>query len=152
LDEGNLVVSLSRTLLFLLPLLPVVGVAQIEPPGCSSYEPAVVALHGTLIRRTFAGPPNYTDIQKGDQPETYFLLNLDSPICVNEDKSSPELYPLQKDVHRVQLVLDEQAYERFKMLLGKRVVATGSLFGAHTGHHHTSILLTVTSLEKARWK
>ena len=57
-------------------ILPVVGVAQIEPAGCRSYEPAVVALHGTLVRKTFAGPPNYHDIRKGDEAETYWLLNL----------------------------------------------------------------------------
>src|SRR5216684_6464494 len=35
-----------------------------------------------LVRKTFAGPPNYHDIRKGDEAETYWLLNLDSPICM----------------------------------------------------------------------
>jgi len=113
-------------------ILPVVGVAQIEPAGCRSYKPAVVALHGTLVRKTFAGPPNYHDIRKGDEAETYWLLNLDSPICWNEDKAEPGLNQAQKNVRGVQLVLEQGAYEESKALLGSRVVATGSLFGAHT--------------------
>jgi len=102
--------------------------------------------------RPFGGPPNYHDIRKGDEAETYWLLNLDSPICVNEDKAEPDLNQAQKNVRRVQLVLDQGAYEEFKAQLGSRVVATGSLFGAHTGHHHTPVLLRVNSLEHPHWK
>jgi len=32
-----------------------------------------------------------------------------------------------------------------KALVGRKVVATGTLFRAHTGHHHTKVLLTVNS-------
>ena len=144
--------SFPRTAVLLLLFSSFGCLAQLEPSGCRSYEPAVVALHGTLVRKTFAGPPNYEDIRKGDAAETYWLLNLDSPICVDEDKTDPDLNPAQKNIRRVQLVLDPKAYEQFKALLGKRVVATGSLFGAHTGHHHTPVLLTVTSLEQPHWK
>jgi hypothetical protein len=144
--------QLTRIWTLLLLLLPTLCVAQAEPSGCRSYEPTVVTLHGTLIRKSVAGPSNYDDISKGVETETYWLLNLDSPICVNQDTSEPELNPGQKNVRRVQLVLDEGAYEQFKSLLGKRVVATGSMFGAHTGHHHTPVLLTVTHLERPHWK
>jgi hypothetical protein len=36
---------------------------------CLSYEPAVVTLSGTLVRKTFPGPPNYKSVKKGDKPE-----------------------------------------------------------------------------------
>jgi hypothetical protein len=78
--------SLVRTGAFWVVILPVLCVAQLEPAGCRSYEPALVALHGTLHRKTFAGPPNYRDIRKGDKAETY-SLHLDSPICVSQDKA-----------------------------------------------------------------
>ena len=136
----------------LLLLLPAVCFAQLEFSGCRSYEPASVVLSGKLVRKTFAGPPNYSDIRKGDQPETYWLLNLDSRICVNEDKAEPELNPAQRNVRSIELVLDGGAYDKFEVLLGKKVVATGSLFGAQTGHHHTPILLRVTHLEQPHWK
>ncbi|MGD0567804.1 MAG: DUF4431 domain-containing protein [Candidatus Sulfotelmatobacter sp.] len=144
--------SLALRWAVLLLLFPGVCVAQLELAGCRSYEPTIVDLHGTLIRETFAGPPNFTDIRKGDEAETYWLLKLDSPICVNQDQSNPDLNPGQKNVRRVQLVLDQTAYEQYKALLGKKVVATGSLFGASTGHHHTPVLLTVTHIDQPRWK
>jgi hypothetical protein len=71
---------------------------------------------------------------------------------VSQDQSNPDLNPGQKNVRRVQLVLDQTAYERYKALLGRKVVATGSLFGANTGHHHTPVLLTVTCIDQPRWK
>jgi hypothetical protein len=145
-------ISLAQIVMALLVSLSGSRISQLEPAGCRSYEPAVVTLHGSLIRKTFPGPPNYSDIHKGDRAETYFLLNLDSPICFDMDKSDPDLRPSQKNVRTVQLVLEEGMYERFKLLLGKEVVARGSLFAAHTGHHHTSVLLTVSNLEQAHWK
>jgi hypothetical protein len=122
---------------------------QVEPPGCLSYEPAVVYIHGTLVRKTFPGPPGYEDIRKGDRAETSWFLNLASPICVNQDKSEPDLNPENKNIRRVQLVLDAEAYDRYKPLLGQQVVAKGMLFGSRTGHHHTPVLLTVTHIERA---
>jgi hypothetical protein len=74
---------------------------------------------------------------------------LASPICVNQDKSEPDLNPENKNIRRVQLVLDAEAYDRYKPLLGQQVVAKGMLFGSRTGHHHTPVLLTVTHIERA---
>ncbi len=31
--------------------------------------------------------------------------------------------------------------------VGKKVLATGTLFGEHAGHHHTPVLLTVHTLD-----
>jgi len=50
------------------------------------------------------------------------------------------------------LVLNKEDGERVRDLLGKRVVATGTLFGAHTEHHHTPVLLTVTFIDRPHWK
>src|SRR5215469_11974993 len=91
---------------FLLILLAVPSVAQLEPVGCKSYEPASVSVHGILHRKTAAGPPNYEDIRKGDKAETFWIVNLDSPICVTQDKAEPDLNPSQKNVREVQLVLN----------------------------------------------
>jgi uncharacterized protein DUF4431 len=116
---------------------------------CLSYEPAVVRLNGTLVRKTFAGPPNYENIRRGDRPETYWLLSLSQPVCVNEDDSDRALSPAHEDIRTVQLVLTEVAYKKYKNLIGKQVVATGTLFGGITGHHHTDVLSKITSLATA---
>jgi hypothetical protein len=140
--------SLARFALCFVLLLPAALLAQGEAGGCKSYEPALLALKGKVIRKTFAGPPNYSNISKGDKAEVYWLLELDAAICVNEDKAQPDLNPPLKDVKTVQLVfLNGEAYKTYQPLVGRRVVATGSLFGAHTAHHHTDALLTVKKIE-----
>ena len=117
--------------------------------ACLSYGPAIVTLSGTLVRKTFPGPPNYESVSKGDKPETALLLDLSKSVCVNEDKAEPDLNPKQTGVGQVQLVLQVRQYAHHKLLIGRRVIATGTLFGEHTGHHHTPILLTVRTLEAA---
>jgi hypothetical protein len=116
---------------------------------CLSYEPNVVTLTGTLIRKTFPGPPNYASVSRGDKPETSWLLYLSHPVCVDQDKASPALNPAHKNVNAIQLVISAEFYEKYKNLLGKQVVATGTLFGEFTGHHHTPVLLTARDMSKS---
>jgi hypothetical protein len=118
-------------------------------PGCLSYEPAVVTISGTLTRRIFAGPPNYESVRKGDRAETSWLIELHSPVCVFEDKTDPDLNPPQDRVSEMQLVLTPEEYQSYKEMVGKEVIAKGTLFGAHTGHHHTPVLMTTKSIELA---
>jgi len=121
------------------------------PPSadCLKYEPEVVTLHGTVERRSFPGPPNYESVQQGDTEETYWFLGLDRPICMLAGTESEDV-PLPR-VTRVQLVLsDSDGYRRYRALLGQKVTASGTLFGAHTGHHHEPVLLTVTDLVPGR--
>lgn len=132
-----------------IPVLLWVTDVKAECREYLSYEPAVVKLTGVIISKTYPGPPNYESIRGGDEPETYWLLALSHPICVNEKPSA--FYEAAKNVRRVQLVFSsEKAYKTYRRLLGKRVTATGTLYGAHTGHHKTPVLLTVDSLTRAR--
>jgi hypothetical protein len=115
---------------------------------CLSYEPAVVTLSGTLVRKTFPGPPNYKSVKKGDKPETSWFLDLPESVCVNEDKTEPDLNPKQSGIHEIQLVLQPEQYQRHKGMVGRQVLATGTLFGEHTGHYHSPVLLTVRTLDE----
>jgi hypothetical protein len=117
---------------------------------CLSYEPSVVKVAGTLGRKTVPGPPNYESVSNGDRPETYWFVQLSRPVCVGEDEKEPDLNPAKKDVRSIQLVLTPDAYAACKELVGKRVVASGTLFGAITGHHHTPVLLTVRTLSAVK--
>ena len=120
-----------------------------NPAACLLYEPAVVQLNGTIIRETFPGPPNYKSVERGYKPEEAWLLALSQPICMEQDRKDPDQNPAQKDVQRIQLVFrDATPHEGQKGLVGKKVVARGMLFGAHAGHHHTPVLLTVIALTK----
>jgi hypothetical protein len=113
-----------------------------NPAGCISYEPSVVELTGTLVRKTFA------DAQ--GNPETYWLVDLSRPICVNKDSKKENLNDAQNDVRSLQLVFpDWKMYLRYKNLVGKKVTAKGTLFAGISAHHHTSVLLTTTTLRIA---
>lgn len=106
-----------------------------------------VRLTGLVISRTYPGPPEYESIRKGDEPETYWLLALSKPVCVNEDK--PNFNPAYANIHKIQLVFpDEKAYKKYRKLLGKRVVATGTLYAGFNVHHKTRVLLIVKTLER----
>jgi hypothetical protein len=104
---------------------------------CLSYEPNRVSIPGTLTRVVFPGPPNFEDVARGDKPETYFVLKLQQPACVNGNGQEPA----RQDILTIQLVLTAPQFSQFRPLLGKRVRLSGSLFGAETGHHHTPVLM-----------
>lgn len=143
---------MSRTtkLLFLLFAMMAACLGQSEiDKNCLSYEPSVVKLSGTLVRKTFPGPPEYKSIRDGDRPETSWFLNLKMPVCVDRDKAQPDLNPAQNDVRTVQLVVSAESYKKYESLVGQWIMVTGMLFGEHTGHHHAQVLLTIISLAKA---
>src|ERR1700691_5566127 len=79
--------------------------------GCLSYEPSVVEITGVVVRKITPDERN--------RPETYWLLNLSQPICVDKDPSGPDLNYAQTDIRTIQLVfLDQKMYATYKDLLG----------------------------------
>jgi|SRR5580658_620383 hypothetical protein len=136
---------ISGLVLLMIPCATSVGQTKADAT-CLSYEPSVVKLEGTLTKKTFPGPPNYESVSKGDRPETYWILNLERPVCVDQDPTDADVNGAQKNVSIVQLVVDPKVYQTRAGLVGTRVVVTGKLFGAITGHHHTPVLLTVATI------
>lgn len=126
----------------LLALLLVLSAAPCAA-RCLAYEPAVVSLVGELVSKTLPGPPNYANIARGDIPEVVLILHLEEPVCVSGDPTSRLNSTSRAGISEVQLfVLPGKA----RALVGRRVRATGSLFGAHTGHHRTPVVLRVSAL------
>lgn len=121
-----------------------------KPQGCLSYEPATVTLKGTISRKTFPGPPNYESVKEGDQPETYWVLHLTQPICVERGADLDDVP--EEDVSDLQLVWRGEQYARNLKLLNKRVVISGKLFHSITGHHHTTVLIDVTEIRGLKMK
>jgi hypothetical protein len=113
---------------------------------CLNYEPDTVTLSGAIKPRTFAGPPNYQSVAKGDAREDVWLLELRKPICVSEKTDAEG----EKNVTEVQLVFLEgqKQYDRYRSFRGRRATVTGTLFHAETGHHHTKVLLKVTDISR----
>jgi hypothetical protein len=85
---------------------------------CVNYEPDLVSLTGKIIRKTFPGPPNYENIKTGDQPETYWILILTKPFCVNAD-TNDSLYSSESGIKQVQLVFMGNEYQKYKTFIGK---------------------------------
>ena len=57
----------------------------------SKGQPA--SLSGVVRYVVFPGPPNFEDVQKGDEPEATYLLVLDHPICTRGDEFSDPTRP-----------------------------------------------------------
>ena len=140
--------SKTRAQLFALLFFFLCVSARASAQDCLSYEPRVERVTGTILKKTFPGPPNYESIRGGDRPETFWILHLDRPVCVTgntDDVNEPE-----QSVTDLQLVLDEKQYAQLRRMPGKKihVVMSGKLFHAHTAHHRTSVLLSVSSIKR----
>ncbi|MDK2125417.1 DUF4431 domain-containing protein [Parachitinimonas caeni] len=136
--------SISRASYLLFYALVLTSCANAE---CLKYEPEVVTLSGKLVRKTFPGLPNFESIRNGDDPETGFYLVVRNPICTVGDQSEPGSTPMT-GVSLVQLLLRQKEYQELRPLLGKSVKIKGTLFSAHTAHHHAPILLKFLTVEK----
>jgi len=110
------------------------------------YWPAVVELEGKLSIETFFGPPNFGENPKTDSKERSWILSLNKPINVRgKTDPDPGLSTPAENVRNLQLVLSVPRKE----LIGKKVIVKGTLFHAHTGHHHTDALMNVQSISLA---
>ena len=107
-----------------------------------------LAFQGTLSHQIFPGPPNFEDVRKGDAREPAYILTLDAPICAVGDDS----LDAGESFDRIQLLADDARPDpalsgRLRRLVGKRVSVQGaSAFGAHTGHHHAPLLISVKNI------
>lgn len=111
---------------------------------CLSGESADATVTGVLKRMTFAGPPNYDSLAAGDRPETYFVLRLATPACLE----TPEDGAVSAET--LQLLLDTTQFQRYRPYLGHTVKIVGRLWPAQSGHHHTPLMLTPRSIVDAR--
>lgn len=110
------------------------------------YWPAVVELEGKLSIKTFFGPPNFGENPETDSKEMTRILSLDKPINVrSKDETDSVLGPSVENVRELQLIFDGP----LKKLVGKKLIVKGTLLHAHTGHHHTDVLLDVESISLA---
>ena len=108
------------------------------------YGPAVVELTGTLVLEEYFGPPGFGEDPKTDSRELYAILVLDAPVSVEGVPADliDKTYP---DVRWVQLVRGI-ADPPFSPYQSMHVIVSGTLYGRHTGHHHTDVLLIVQSI------
>jgi hypothetical protein len=110
-----------------------------------------LSFQGTLSHQIFRGPPNFEDVRKGDAREAAYILALDAPACAVGD----DFLNASESFDRIQLLPndarpDPALSRTLRRLVGKRVSVQGaSAFGAHTGHHHAPLLVSVKNITAA---
>lgn len=117
-----------------------VAPAMCKAEGIQYNQP--IMLEGTLI--TSEADPAITFDEK---PHKFPAISLSKPISVTcspgDEECSSEL-----GVTLLHLVLGDAEMTKFKKLKGNSVKVKGTLFHADNGHHFTSVLLDVESIEK----
>ncbi|XHS77797.1 DUF4431 domain-containing protein [Burkholderiaceae bacterium UC74_6] len=121
----------------------------IDPPrACLQYDSEATQLSGTLFARVYYGPPGYGERPAEDSREGAWLLLLDAPICVT---ASPHPESDNNSFERDQIVVQLAAVHvspgAIEGLVEKRVVVSGQLYHALTGHHRTPVLLDVHGIQ-----
>jgi len=110
---------------------------------CLPFEPNSAQVEGKLERETFPGPPNYSDVGKGDARETVWLLHLDPPQCFEGAHPDRGDQRGSMATNHIQLVAPLNQAQGLNRLIGQRIWVSGRAFPATTGHHHAPILIRV---------
>lgn len=113
------------------------------------YEPEEVELRGILSEEVYPGPPEYTSVEMGDRPEKAVFLTLKKPINI-ELKKNTETGPEEdffnmpeKGVRELQVVFSDSKPSAHQ--INYEVSLKGTLYHAHTAHHHRRVLMMVNS-------
>lgn len=110
------------------------GQAQAAAAACHAWGD-VVKLSGQLSMRTFAGPPNYESVKRGDAREVLPVLRLQHKLCVQGGGDHHQVAQVQ--------LLDLHDALRGGLLARclKHCRLSGELQVAESGHHHLPVLL-----------
>ena len=132
--------------------LPTLIASLTSIPTQFSLDDHAVTVTGTLITDTFYGPPNYGKTPETDRVEKPYILKLDKPIEIVGDIAAATGVDghgklSTTTVSRIQLA-GKFDVKQAKRVIGERVSLSGSFFPAHTGHHHTPMLLDCIHMER----
>ena len=105
---------------------------------CLSYG-STVHLVGTVLKRSFFGPPGYGENPKTDRRETQAILVLDHAVCVTAGEAAGD----EAESAQRELTLVPGEGVSLGPLSARRVAVRGELFHAFTAHHHTKLLIQV---------
>jgi len=109
-----------------------------------------VSLTGRLVQQTYAGPPDFESVTKGDAPLVIWILQLETGVCITSDSAS---YPNVYNEREIQLVLGNDQYARtapyveYRYLLGKKISVTGMLLPGR-GKYEKPQVITLRSIKE----
>ncbi len=104
------------------------------------YAPAVVTLTGILTKEKISGPP---DDESAETSDIGIFLTLQEPIDIRHGDA---VNVAENGVKRLQLVLFQEQLERLEAFLGRKVIATGTLFHAHSEEQPAKVTMFVEKL------
>jgi hypothetical protein len=110
------------------------------------YEPEEQEVSGLLKEIIYPGPSEYMKLEKGDQPEKVVILTLKEPINVEikgGKKEDDDVNEPEKAVRELQVVFSDSGLTTDQMK--KEITLKGTLYHAHTAHHHRRVLIMVKS-------
>lgn len=119
--------------------------------ACLDYEPALVTLQGSIALKPAYGPPGFGEDPEHDAREDYLAFILETPVCTAASPKPDTDDVAEADIRAMQLVFPgSEAFRNAKRWIGKKISVTGGLYHGFTGHHHTTVLLTVKDIGPAR--
>jgi hypothetical protein len=125
--------------------------SQVAPQSQAlNFEPAVVELRGRLVETERYGPPNYGEDPATDAKIRVLVVQLQEPITVRGDTGNTANLETMTGVREIQLLLRPRVVEEYRQLVGRGVLARGTLSRAVTGEHYTAVVMTLLSLREAR--
>ncbi|RZI80467.1 MAG: DUF4431 domain-containing protein [Rubrivivax sp.] len=124
--------------------LPSMALAE---PHCNR-EHDTVTLTGHLSRKTYAGPPNFESIRRGDAREVTPVLLVKPALCIWMPGEGEDARGKAHHVKVIQLLDAEQLLPPEPSQGRHRF--TGRLMLAETGHHHEAVLMEVEAIDPPR--
>lgn len=114
------------------------------------FEPVVSEIKGKLTLNSFYGLPSYGETPDKDAIENVWILNLEKSINIHQEKPKLEeddFNSTQYDIDRIQLATAKHEVDLNKYQ-DKHVIVNGTIWGTHTGHHFTTVLMDVISVRQ----
>jgi hypothetical protein len=111
-----------------------------------SFWPTKVRLTGFIEQRTFPGPPEFSDIKKGDTPEHVWIMRLDHPVSVKPAPGDHENETVEHARGATVYFYERYGARHWERLLGKHVEVTGVLFSAINAHPRTDISMRAEAI------
>lgn len=107
-------------------------------------------LLGVLTARTFYGPPGFGETPAKDTREKALILKLSKPITVDpiDDVKARSCFGDFPHLATVQLfIFPEEKAADARKLVGKEVVATGTLREGDAPSEHTKVIMEVKAVD-----
>lgn len=121
----------------ILLLLFGIGEPAWAQAGCIVLGRDSVDLIGTVVPRVYPGPPNYTTLAGGDQPDTVWVLKLSKRLCVRQNEGARAVTRLNE----VQLHVRGDEANFLRAYRDREVVLSGPLRSAELPWHHLEVIL-----------